>query len=154
MRKQSNKPAKPAKASAPAAAAPVAAKPAVPAAAEARAARVAVINAHRATVAQTYNGPSLAARGSVRGGKLARYIERVQTPGHRADTASTRDESLLRLIGANADKAGAFDPCALNADLGVISRLGSLGFITVAGDGLALTQAGRERANLLQRKAG
>lgn len=132
-----------------------AAKPAKPNAGAARAERTAIINTARVAVAAIYNGPSLAVRSSVNPGKLARYIERLQNPGHRADTASTRDESLLARIAANADKAGSFDPCApaINADLGVISRLGCLGFITTDGKACTITTTGAERARLVAKRA-
>lgn len=162
MRK-ANKASKPATATKPATVAnvsnvaPVAtAKPATPkpdAAAE-RVKREALTTAARATVSKLYSGPSLAVH-AAKPGKLAVYIARIQTPRQATDAATVRDESLLSLLAANADKAGHFDPSApsIAADLGVISRLASLGFIASDGKLCTITATGAERARLVAKRA-
>lgn len=57
------------------------------------------------------------------------YIERVRNPIQRARAATDRDLAGLEIIRRSADSNGSFDPDNLNCDLGVISRLSSLGLI-------------------------
>lgn len=57
------------------------------------------------------------------------YISRVLNPIQRARAASERDLAGLEHIRSGANAAGAFDPEALNLDLGIASRLASLGMI-------------------------
>lgn len=130
------------------------AKPAKPDAAAERVKREALTTAARATVSKLYSGPSLAVH-AAKPGKLAVYIARIQTPRQATDAATVRDESLLSLLAANADKAGHFDPSApsIAADLGVISRLASLGFIASDGKLCTITATGAERARLVAKRA-
>jgi hypothetical protein len=142
------KPAKPAK---PAAAKPapvvVAAKPAV----DAEAKRCADL---RALAATYYNGASVAAH-QRKPAKRDEYANRITTPVQRIGGSgpSARDESGLALILSGAKRDGSFDPCALNLDLGIASRLASVGMLTFASDTFTLTKAGRERANLVVKRA-
>lgn len=108
--------------------------------------------ANRAFTAQHYNGPSQASHAR-REPKLADALARVASPVQRAKACSTRDESGLMLAASIADKAGTFCPLAGTFDLGVLSRLASLGFLTVAGDRIAISKAGRDLAANLKRKA-
>jgi hypothetical protein len=131
---------------------PKAAKPAKPAnAAERSNADRERCIANRAIVAVHYNGPSLTSHAS-RAPKLADALARIATPIQRAKSATTRDESALLLCLKHSDKAGTFCPVAATADLGALSRLASLGFLTVAGNRAKLTKAGAERARNVQRK--
>lgn len=133
-------------------AAPVVAKPAKPDQSAARAERQLVIDTQRAAVSTFYSGASLTVH-SKRAASRTLYIDAaVKQPMQIGPSgASTRDESLLALIGRHADKAGAFDPVALAADRGVISRLASGGFLSFdnKADTFALTATGISRAALL-----
>jgi hypothetical protein len=124
-------------------------KPATPANAEAPAASR--FDAHRTTAKAFYSGDSLTVH-SRKPGKAAAYLDRIRNNTHSTSVATARDESLLAVIHRN-NNAGAFDPVALGADLGVISRLASLGYITVRGTGEnatpALTNTGAERARIV-----
>lgn len=130
------------------------AKPAKPDAVAARAERQLLTDAARHAVAVVYNGPSLAVH-RAKPGKHAVYVARVQNPGHRTDTVSKRDESLLALIASNADKSGTFDPTAanINADLGIISRLASLGLITTDGTVISATDKAISLGRAINAKA-
>ena len=105
-------------------------------------------------------GPTAVGKSDV-GLRLARALETdlltadSRQPVQRAaNGASPRDESLLSLIASRSDaKTGAFDPVAIVADLGVISRLASLGYITMRGDACTLTDTGAERARLVAKRA-
>lgn len=138
-------------------AAPATAKPAAPAPDAKRSERAAVLEAHRATVSRFYAEASLTVH-KRKAATLDTYAARVQHPVQRIATGSgpsERDQSLLALIHANSDKAGTFDPVALAADAGVISRLASIAFITYDAKAhtFSLTAAGRERAAVITRKA-
>jgi hypothetical protein len=155
-----NKTAKPARrvngkaAAKPEAKAPVA-KPAAPAAADQRAERQALTDKARATVRAHYNGASLTVHAH-RAPKLADCIARIKAPTCGANSASKRDESLLLLIAsATGGKPGAFNPASpeLAADLGVISRLASLGFIAAPGDQPTLTDKGAQYAKAAAKAA-
>lgn len=133
---------------------PAVAKPAKPDASAVRAERQALTDAARNAVAVVYNGPSLAVH-RAKPGKHAVYVARVQNPGHRTDTVSKRDESLLALIARNADKSGAFDPTAanINADLGIVSRLASLGLIVTDGTTITATDKALSLGRAINAKA-
>jgi hypothetical protein len=108
--------------------------------------------ANRAFTARHYSGPSQASH-SRREPKLAEALARVADPIQRAKACSVRDESGLLLAASKADAAGTFCPLSGTFDLGVLSRLASLGFLTVAGDRIAISKAGRDLAANLARKA-
>ncbi len=108
--------------------------------------------ANRAFTAKHYSGPSQASHAK-RAPKLAEALARVATPIQRAKACSTRDESGLLLAVSKADSNGTFCPLTGTFDLGVLSRLASLGFLTVAGDRIAISKAGRDLAANLARKA-
>lgn len=108
--------------------------------------------ANRAIVAPHYNGPSLTSHSSTPP-KLADALARVANPVQRAKTATQRDDSALALAYKHSDKAGTFCPVAATADLGALSRLASLGYLTVRGNRIALTKTGAERARNVSRKA-
>lgn len=133
---------------------PRAAKPAKPQSAtdkrtadrERAAANVAITKPH-------YSGPSQA---SHRSGppKLAEALRRIAHPIQHAKSATERDESALVLCLKHADGNGAFDPVQATSDLGTLSRLASLGFLTVAGNKAKLTKTGLDTArNVSKRKA-
>ena len=147
MRKINNKAAKPATSK------PVAAA-AKPVAADNKPDRAAIVSACREHVAKLYNGASLSVH-SRKPCTAAAYASHITKPVQRAaNGASPRDESLLSLIASRSDaKTGAFDPVAIVADLGVISRLASLGYITMRGDACTLTDTGAERARLVAKRA-
>jgi hypothetical protein len=110
-------------------------------------------HANRATVAKHYNGASLASH-ATRAPKLSEALARVASPIQRAKSASARDESGLALAETLADDAGTFCPLAGTFDLGVLSRLASLGFLSVAGDRIQLSPAARDLArNVIKRAA-
>jgi hypothetical protein len=129
---------------------PEAAKPATPA--DKRDAERERALANRAHIARHYAGPSAASHGA-RAPKLAEALARVASPVQRAKSASERDESGLALALKHADKAGTFCPVSATFDLGVLSRLASLGHITVAGDRLALTKTGLSLARIVTKRA-
>lgn len=83
------------------------------------------------------------------------YASRVTKPVQRiaGGNPSARDESGVMLIASVANRSGVFDPCAINLDLGVASRLASIGFLAFADDTFALTADGRERARLIAKRA-
>lgn len=58
------------------------------------------------------------------------YIDRVRTPVQRAAKMTPRDAAGLDAIRERALPDGRFDPEYMGCDLGVISRLASLGLIT------------------------
>lgn len=133
----------------------VAAKPVQAAAGTVKPDRSAIIDACRTHVAALYNGASLTVHAK-RAAPLAAYLAVIKSPNHKCGPsgASTRDESLLSLIASKSDaKTHAFDPVALFADIGVISRLASIGFIAVSGDTVTLTDRGAERARLVAKRA-
>jgi hypothetical protein len=57
------------------------------------------------------------------------YIDRVLNPIQRAASPTERDQAGLAAIRARTRPDGSFDPDVINCDLGVISRLSSLGLI-------------------------
>lgn len=125
---------------------PKAEKPSKPSEADAKRAadyaeRVKLIGELRANVAKLYNGPSLAVRSNPKRIAATVYADLFTAPKHRTTLAklSPRDESALALIITRGDKAGGFDPVALNLDSGIFSRLRSVEFIAKAGDGYTLT---------------
>jgi len=153
--------AKPAKAAKPSK--PRAAKPAVeatpapapkPATADTSAADEARCAELRALAAKYYAGASNAAH-QRKPGKRDDYAKRITTPVQRIGSGgpSTRDESGLALILSAAKRDGSFDPCAINLDLGIASRLASVGMLAFASDTFTLTKPGRERANLVVKRA-
>lgn len=101
--------------------------------------------ANRATIAKHYSGASSASHAS-RAPKLADALVRIANPIQRAKTATARDESALVLCLTHADAKGTFCPVAATADLGALSRLASLGFLTVAGQRAKLTDTGADLA--------
>jgi hypothetical protein len=117
--------------------------------ADATAARAA---ANRAFTASHYAGPSQASHAK-RAPKLSEALARVANPVQRAKACSTRDESGLLLATSLADGNGTFCPLAGTFDLGVLSRLASLGYLSVAGDRIAISKAGTDLAANLRRKA-
>lgn len=136
----------------------VAAKPAKPDYAVQREQRIALISEARNAVAAFYNGASLTVHKS-KAPKLSDCIARIEMPVQRAaNGASERDESLLiRLVSVCDSDGRTFDPSQPNiaADLGVLSRLASLGYIGVAAStGLPfVTDTGAERAGAVIARA-
>lgn len=131
------------------------AKPAVPANAAARSERQALTDTARVTARKLYSGSSLVVHAH-RAPKLADCIARIKNPVMPANSATVRDQSLLLLIaGTTGFKAGSFDPTApgLNCDLGVISRLASLSFLSAPGDKPTLTERGAEYARAARKSA-
>lgn len=131
----------------------VAAKPAKPDYAAIRADRQALIDAARVHVSKFYSGASLTVH-KHNPPKLQACLDRIATPIQRAGSgASDRDHSLLLLLTAESDTSSAFDPSnpRIAADLGVLSRLSSLGYIGIAAStgGAFITEAGAERARML-----
>lgn len=104
------------------------------------------IKAARIVAAAVYNGPSLSVHASFRNGKLAEYLDRVNTPKQRAGSETDRDTSALAVAFKHCDAKHTFNPCDYGADLGAISRLASLNYLRVAGDRIALTDTGLARA--------
>jgi hypothetical protein len=147
MRKIKTASAKPA---AKATTAPVAAKPVanVPD-------RAAIADACRSFVSRFYNQASLSVH-TRKPCTAATYAAHIAKPVQKCGPAGTsaRDESLLCLIASKADaKTGAFDPVAILADAGVISRLASVGYLTMRGDACTLTDTGAERARVAAKRA-
>lgn len=135
------------------AASPDAGKPEADASAESEAdATAARAAANRAFTARHYSGPSQASHAR-RAPKLAEALARVASPVQRAKACSTRDESGLLLADSLADANGTFCPLAGTFDLGVLSRLASLGYLSVSGERIAISKAGRDLAGNLRRKA-
>lgn len=132
-------------------------KPADTSKADAYAERVALIAALRASVASLYNGPSLAIRRNPKRIASAVYADLFASPNHRTtlDRVSERDESGLREAASNSDKAGSFDPSAINLDSGIFSRLCSVGFIVASDAGrYSLSKPGADHlASVLKRAA-
>lgn len=58
------------------------------------------------------------------------YIDRVRNPVQRASTATLRDLAGLKAIRESSSSDGTFDPEVMNCDLGIISRLSSLKYVT------------------------
>jgi hypothetical protein len=92
-----------------------------------------------------YDGPSKVVHKSEPGERSA-YIARVQNPRQKIAKGkgpSRRDDSLLKHI-YDSREANAFDPVALKADVGAISRLASIEFIAYNAntDVFILTNAG------------
>lgn len=119
--------------------APKAEKPAKPSAADASRsadyeARLKLIGELRDHATRVYNGPSLAVRSNPKRIAASVYSDLFAAPKHRTTLAklSVRDESALFTIITKSNKAGAFDPVALNLDSGIFSRLRSVGFITLS----------------------
>lgn len=108
--------------------------------------------ANRAATMRHYSGPSQASHAS-RAPKLSEALARVSAPIQRAKSASARDCSGLALAETLADDAGTFCPLAGTFDLGVLSRLASLGFLSVAGDRIKLSPEARELARNTLKKA-
>lgn len=132
-----------------------AAKPAKPAAtgADKQSANRDRCLANAAIVKPHYSGPSLATHRSAPP-QLAAALQRIASPVQCAKSATPRDESGIALCARHADKAGTFCPVAATADLGVLSRLASLGLIAVSGDKRArLTKAGRDLAAIVAKRA-
>jgi len=129
-------------------------KPAAKPAADAANATRERCTANRATASAHYNGPSLVAHAS-RAPKLADALARIATPVQRAKSATVRDESAILLLSKRADKDGTFCPVDCTADLGALSRLASLGHITVApcGKRAALTATGKALAGNVAKRA-
>jgi hypothetical protein len=108
--------------------------------------------ANRAATMRHYRGPSQASH-AARAPKLAEALARVAAPIQRAKSASERDESALALALVHADKAHTFCPVAGTFDLGVLSRLASLGHIAVSGERIALTKTGLALARNVAKRA-
>ena len=58
------------------------------------------------------------------------YIDRVRSPVQRASIATPRDLAGLKAIRESSSSDGTFDPEVMNCDLGIISRLSSLKYVT------------------------
>lgn len=131
----------------------VAAKPVI-AASGTKPDRVAIAAECRAYVAKLYSGASLTVHHR-KPCTLSAYTSHIATPVHVCGSsgASQRDHSLLALIASKADASGAFDPVAILADLGVISRLASVHYLAMRGDTPVLTDLGAERARLIAKRA-
>jgi hypothetical protein len=145
--RNTSKAAKPAAAKA---AKPVAAKPAIvatPAKADATNETRERCIANRQHVQPYYGGASPVSHAS-RAPKLAEALARVATPVQRAKSATERDCSALVLAAKHCDGNDTFCPVAATADLGALSRLASLSLLTVDGNRVKLTKAGRDLANL------
>lgn len=71
----------------------------------------------------------LTSEGRPAGTRRSLYIDRVLDPVQRAKSMTDRDAAGLRVIRENARTDGSFDPVALHCDLGLVSRLSSLGLI-------------------------
>lgn len=108
--------------------------------------------ANRERTMRHYSGPSQASH-ATRAPKLAEALARVASPIQRAKSASERDCSALALAETLCDEAGTFCPVAGTFDLGVLSRLASLGYLTVSGERIAVNAAGRELARNTLKKA-
>jgi hypothetical protein len=101
------------------------------------------------SVQHVYSGPSPAFHTSGNQLPLDLYLSRdgkPGSPGHKAAKALDRDHSAMLAFIMRGDGVGGFDPVALCADLGVISRLCSLDYVEYV-DGYRLTVAGLERAH-------
>jgi hypothetical protein len=112
-----------------------------------RRARVAAINA---AIRVLYAGASPAYRRSGRVHSFTTYADTVTAPRQSIgpNGPSERDDSGLLGLLQNSDADGLFSPVNLCVDLGVISRLASVGFLaSVGGERLAFTEAGLARAN-------
>lgn len=144
--------AKPVKAKAKRTSKPKAAKPSKPATTDKLSAERDRCHANRAIVEPHYNGASLATHRS-RAPKLADALARIADPIQRAKSPTKRDESALALCLARADRSGTFCPVDATSDLGTLSRLASLGFLTVAGQRAKLTKAGAELARNVAKRA-
>lgn len=108
--------------------------------------------ANRATTQRHYAGPSQASH-ATRAPKLTEALARVAVPIQRAKSASARDESALALALKHSDEANTFCPVAGTFDLGVLSRLASLGMLAVAGDRIKLTDTGLALARNVAKRA-
>lgn len=108
--------------------------------------------ANLAIVRPHYAGPSAATHRS-RAPRLADALQRIASPIQCAKSATPRDDSGLLLCAKYADASGAFDPTLATADLGMLSRIASLGFIEIRNGKAALTATGSSRAKLLAKKA-
>lgn len=107
--------------------------------------------ANAAIVKPHYNGASLATHAS-RAPKLADALARIANPIQRAKNPTERDQSGLMLCFKHSDANGFFDPVAATADLGMLSRIASLGFIARDGQRAKLTADGLSRAKLLAKR--
>lgn len=109
--------------------------------------------ANQAITRVHYSGASQASH-ATRAPKLADALSRIANPIQRAKSATERDESAAVLCLKHADASGSFDPIAATSDLGTLSRLASLGFLTVNGNKAQLTKTGIALArNVSKRKA-
>jgi len=139
-------------------AAPAVAAVAKPAAGDVRAERAMLTATARAYCARLYNGPSLAVH-TVKPATLNECIAVITTPRHRcgARGALPRDESLLMLCASELAADGSFDPSThrIPADIGVLSRLASIGYIAIAAStGMPfITERGAERVRLVAKRA-
>lgn len=118
-------------------------------------ARVALVGELRTTASKLYNGPSLAVRSNPKRVAASVYADLHAAPKHRTTLAklSERDESFLFTVLQRGDKAGAFDPVALNLDSGIFSRLSSVGFIASTADGFSLTADALTHARKASKRA-
>lgn len=136
-----------------------AAAPATPAKPDERAVRVALTAESHAFTSKLYSGSQPVHSGKP--GKLADYLDRAKRQPHAVGAGGTseRDHALLRRIVAVvpgiAKAGGAFDPSApaIAADLGVISRLASAGYVAIENGGLIITTTGAERMRLITKAA-
>lgn len=118
--------------------------------------RVALIDELRASCSAVYNGPSLAIRRDPKRVAIGAYAELHRAPKHRTtlDRVSVRDESALREIIMRGTKAGAFNPSEINLDLGIFSRISSVGFVDYDDGTFSLSKAGIAHArNVFKRAA-
>ncbi|WP_152608780.1 hypothetical protein [Croceibacterium mercuriale] len=93
--------------------------------------------------------PMRTTSGSGSGGSRAAYASRILSPVQRAKSETERDGTWLRTIAARANgEHRSFDPCRPTAlDLGAVSRLASLGYLTYdqQTDMFSLSEKGAER---------
>ena len=118
--------------------------------------RQADIDALRDTARRFYAGASLAAHRAKPSPRDA-YVARAVSPAQqcRDGVLTPRDESGLALLLSGADKAGTFDPMRLAFDVGILSRLASVDLVAYVGasDSFTLTEAGRNRARAIVKRA-
>lgn len=144
--------AKPTKAAAKPRNVKAAAKPSKPASSDAaRNAERERCAANAAIVRPHYSGPSLATHRS-RAPRLADALQRIASPIQCAKSATVRDDSGLLLCFKHSGADGTFNPCDATADLGMLSRIASLGFISTDGKTAKLTASGLSRAKLLAKR--
>jgi hypothetical protein len=86
--------------------------------------------------------------------KLADALARVASPVQRAKSLSERDTAALALAACLADASGAFCPTLGAFDLGILSRLASLGLLSVTGERITAKPEALDTGRAAIRKAG